>query len=125
MLTTTGGFSGFSVRDPEETRRFWTERVGLEVRDVGGGMARLLLPGGAEVLMYAKGDGHRPADYTVLNLEVDNLSLAIRELGEAGVEPIRYDGMPQDEDGGIRGSGPDIAWFADPSGNVFSVIVSR
>ncbi len=30
--------------------------------------------------------------------------------------------MPQDEDGVMKGNGPDIAWFTDPSGNVISVI---
>ncbi len=40
----------------------------------------------------------------------------------AGIEFIRYPGAPQDDDGVMRGNGPDIAWFTDPSGNVFSVI---
>jgi hypothetical protein len=30
--------------------------------------------------------------------------------------------MPQDDDGVMRGNGPDIAWFKDPGGNVLSVI---
>jgi hypothetical protein len=30
--------------------------------------------------------------------------------------------MPQDDDGVMRGHGPDIAWFTDPGGNVLSVI---
>ena len=123
MLTTTGGFSGFSVRDPEEARAFWRDRVGLEVRDEGNGMSTLVLPGGAPVLMYPKGDDHHAADFTVLNLQVADLAQGIRELGKNGLEPERYDGMPQDEDGGMRGNGPDIAWYTDPSGNVFSLIV--
>lgn len=123
MLTTAHGFSGFSVRDPAEAVAFWRDRVGVEVEELGGGMSELVLPGGTRVLMYPKGEGHHPADYTILNFSVTDLARAIRELGEAGVEPIRYSGMPQDEDGGMRGNGPDIAWFADPSGNIFSVLV--
>jgi catechol 2,3-dioxygenase-like lactoylglutathione lyase family enzyme len=123
MLTTTGAFSGFSVRDTDEAREFWADRVGLDVREVGGGMLRLALPGSdATVLIYPKGEGHVPASFTVLNLEVDDVAAAIRELGAAGIHPLRYDGMPQDDDGAMRGNGPDIAWFEDPSGNVFSVI---
>ena len=124
MLTTTGAFSGFSVRDTEEAKAFWGDRVGLQIRDAGmGGILRLDLPGSdASVILYPKGDQHVPATYTVLNLEVDDVAAAIRELGEAGIEPLRYDGMPQDEDGAMRGNGPDIAWFSDPSGNIFSVI---
>ena len=39
---------------------------------------------------------------------------------------LRYDGMPQDERGIVRppspDDGPEIAWFADPSGNVIAVM---
>lgn len=122
MVTMIGAFSGFSVRDVSEATEFW-QRVGLRVRSAGMGNVYLELPDGAPVLMYPKGDAHVAADYTVLNLQVPDLAAAIRELAEVGVEPLRYDGMPQDEDGGMRGNGPDIAWFADPSGNVFSTIV--
>jgi catechol 2,3-dioxygenase-like lactoylglutathione lyase family enzyme len=123
MLTTTGAFSGFSVRDTEETRAFWADRIGLEVNGPEmGGILQLVLPGGATVIAYPKGDAHEPATFTVLNLEVPDVAAAIRELAEQGVEPIRYPGMPQDDDGAMRGNGPDIAWFTDPSGNVFSVI---
>lgn len=119
MLTTTGAFSGMSVKDVPEAVAFWRDKVGLEVED--GPIATLLLPGGGRVIVYPKGD-HEPAAFTVLNLEVEDVGVAIRELGEAGIEPVRYPGMPQDDDGAMRGRGPDIAWFTDPSGNVFSVI---
>jgi catechol 2,3-dioxygenase-like lactoylglutathione lyase family enzyme len=118
-LTTTGAFSGMSVRDVPEAVRFWRETVGLEVRD--GDIASLQLPGGGHVILYPKRD-HTPADFTVLNLEVPDVGVAIQELAAAGLQPERYPGMPQDEDGAMRGNGPDIAWFTDPSGNVFSVI---
>ena len=120
MLTTTGAFSGMSVRDVPEAVAFWRDRVGLQVDD--GPIARLHLPGGGSAIVYPKPD-HRPADFTVLNLVVADVGVAIRELAEAGLEPVRYPGMPQDEDGAMRGNGPDIAWFTDPSGNVFSVLV--
>lgn len=119
MLTTTGAFSGMSVRDVHEAVEFWREKIGLEVHD--GSIATLVLPKGGRVILYPKPD-HRPADFTVLNLEVADVAEAIRELGEVGLEPERYPGMPQDEDGAMRGNGPDIAWFTDPSGNVFSVL---
>jgi catechol 2,3-dioxygenase-like lactoylglutathione lyase family enzyme len=119
MLTTKGAFSGMSVRDVDEAVHFWREKIGLEVHD--GSIATLVLPDGGRVILYPKAD-HRPADFTVLNLEVADVGEAIRELGEVGLEPERYPGMPQDEDGAMRGNGPDIAWFTDPSGNVFSVI---
>ncbi len=119
MLTTTGALSSMSVRDVPEAVAFWREQVGLEVRD--GPIATLLLQGGGRVILYPKQD-HEAASFTVLNLEVADVGAAIRELGEAGLDPIRYPGMPQDEDGAMRGNGPDIAWFTDPSGNIWSVL---
>ncbi|MFD1720400.1 VOC family protein [Amnibacterium endophyticum] len=119
MLTTTDAFSGMSVRDVPEAVAFWRDRVGLEVED--GPIATLRLPGGAQAILYPKPD-HTPADFTVLNLVVPDVAAAIRELAEAGVEPIRYPDMGQDEDGAMRGRGPDIAWFEDPSGNIWSVL---
>jgi catechol 2,3-dioxygenase-like lactoylglutathione lyase family enzyme len=118
-LTATGAFSGMSVKDVPEAVRFWRDVVGLTVDD--GPIATLHLPGGGTAIVYPKQD-HEPASFTVLNFEVDDVAAAIRELGAAGLEPERYPGMPQDEDGAMRGNGPDIAWFTDPSGNVFSVL---
>ena len=118
MLTTTGAYGGMSVRDVPETIRFW-RAIGLQVDD--GEIARLHLPGGGSVILYPKED-HQPASFTVLNLVVEDVGQAIRELSDAGLAPVRYPGMPQDEDGAMRGYGPDIAWFTDPSGNIFSVL---
>jgi hypothetical protein len=58
----------------------------------------------------------------VLNFNVDDVEAAVDGLAAKGVEFERYDGMPQDEKGIMRGNGPDIAWFTDPAGNVISVL---
>ena len=119
MLSTSRAFSGMSVEDVPAAVAFW-RRIGLTVD--AGPIATLHLPGGGTTILYPKPD-HQPASFTVLNLVVADVGVAIRELAEVGVEPVRYPGMPQDEDGAMRGHGPDIAWFTDPSGNVFSVLV--
>ena len=121
MLTFTRAFSGFSVDDVEPARAFYSA-LGLDVRDAGMGIIELFLPGGGRVVVYPKGQAHEPATFTVLNLVVDDVARALRELADLGIEPLRYDGMPQDPDGAMRGHGPDIAWFADPAGNVLAVI---
>ena len=62
------------------------------------------------------------------NLVVDDIDKAVDELSKNGVKFERYSGFPfdQDEKGIARGiaakMGPDIAWFKDPAGNVFSVL---
>lgn len=122
MVTFHTPFSGISVIDVAEATTFYTDKLGLTVIDVGGGMAGIDLGDGHHVLVYPKGESHVAATFTVLNLPVDDVSAAVEELTARGVEFLRYVGMSQDEHGVMKGHGPDIAWLADPSGNVFSVI---
>jgi len=71
-------------------------------------------------------DDHQPAAYTFLDFVVDDIDEAIDELTSRGINFERYEGMPQDEKGILRGlsqnMGPDIAWFKDPAGNILAVL---
>lgn len=123
MLDDSPAFSGFSVDDLDRARRFYEETLGLRVSDVPemGGLLRLHLGSGAQVLVYAKPD-HTPATFTVLNFPVPDVEKAVDELTARGVRFERYEDPPTDEKGIMRAGGPLIAWFTDPAGNVFSVI---
>ncbi|MGB2571334.1 VOC family protein [Micromonospora citrea] len=123
MFRDTKAFSGFSVDDTDRAQQFYTETLGLRVSrdDAMGGMLTLHLAGDRPVLVYPKAD-HAPATYTVLNFPVEDVERAVDELTARGVRFARYEGMPQDEKGIMRGNGPDIAWFTDPAGNVLSVL---
>jgi catechol 2,3-dioxygenase-like lactoylglutathione lyase family enzyme len=116
-------FSGFSVDDVPAALAFYRDTLGLEVEEVPEmGMLRLVLPGsGARVLVYPKAD-HVPADFTILNLAVDDVDAAVAELDARGVLTAVFPEMPVDARGIMRGNGPDIAWFRDPAGNVLSVV---
>lgn len=123
MFGRTRAFSGFSVDDTEKARRFYGETLGLEVTDLGG-MLRLELAGGGQVLVYPKPD-HEPATFTVLNFPVVDLEAAMADLRGRGVEFERYDTdeLMTDEAGVAEGGGgPRIAWFKDPAGNILSVL---
>ena len=124
MLTISGSFSGFSVDDQAAALAFYRDTLGLDVDDTGMGL-ELKMPGGQHVFVYPK-DDHKPATFTVLNFEVADIDAAVDELTAAGVTLARYEGMPQDEKGVLRGTaaamGPDIAWFTDPAGNILSVL---
>jgi predicted enzyme related to lactoylglutathione lyase len=123
VLADSPAFSGFSVDDLEAARRFYEEVLGLQTADPGmGGVMRLRLGGGAEAVVYAKGAGHTPATFTVLNFPVADVEKAVDELTDRGVEFLHYDRPPTDEKGIMRAGGPLIAWFTDPAGNIFSVI---
>ncbi len=117
-------FSGFSARDVQEAVTFYSDVLGLDASVDANGMGRIDLGGDHWVLVYPKGDAHVAPSATILNLPVDDVSAAVRELATRGVRFERYDGMPQDDDGVMKGHGPDIAWFTDPSGNVFSIIAA-
>ena len=124
MVTYGTPFSGFSVSDIPAAKAFYSDVVGLPVEDAPGDALSLDLGDDHHVFIYPKGAAHTPASFTVLNLPVDDVSAAVRELTVRGAVFERYEGMPQDELGVMKGNGPDIAWFTDPSGNVISVVAA-
>jgi len=127
MLANTKAFSGFAVDDLEKARAFYADTLGLrvDVLDEENHLMALHHPGDRDTLVYGKPD-HAPANYTILNFQVDDIDAAVDGLAARGVQFERYDGMPQDEKGVMRGRaanrGPDIAWFKDPAGNILSVL---
>jgi predicted enzyme related to lactoylglutathione lyase len=123
MLGESKATSGFAVKDMNRAREFYEETLGLrvEVLDEENGVTMLRLGGGSDVFMYLSSD-MTPPSYTILNFEVDDVDAAVEQLGERGIQVKRYEGFDHDEKGIIRGPGPQIAWFEDPSGNVISVL---
>ncbi|MFI9150234.1 VOC family protein [Streptomyces sp. NPDC053367] len=128
MFGQTQAFSGFSVDDLDEARRFYGETLGLQAEVVGEGDMRMLtltLGSGARVFVYPK-ENHTPASFTILNFPVDDIDGAVDELERRGVTLERYSGFDQDAKGVVRGGSGDgpaaIAWFTDPAGNVLAVL---
>jgi catechol 2,3-dioxygenase-like lactoylglutathione lyase family enzyme len=123
MLGQNRATSGFAVKDLKQAREFYGETLGLEVEVLSEehGVTRLRLFDGYEVLMYLSAD-MTPASYTMLNFEVADIDTAVDGLVARGVVIERYDGFDHDEKGIVRGPGPQIAWFEDPSGNVVAVL---
>ncbi|THF69849.1 VOC family protein [Deinococcus sp. Arct2-2] len=120
MFKHSPAFSGFAVNDLTAARAFYADVLGLQVSEQHG-MLRLHITGSRPVLVYPKPD-HVPAAYTILNFPVDDVDAAVDALAASGVNLLRYAGMNLDERGVMRGQGPTIAWFADPAGNILSVL---
>ena len=130
MFRKAKAFSGFSVDDLAKAREFYGKTLGLEIiEDEKMGIMTLRLGTGAEIVVYPKGAGHTPATYTMLNFAVSDVEKAVDELCSRGVRMQRYEGFEQDAKGimrsGGRNTGPSIAWFTDPSGNIISVIEQK
>ena len=120
MLANSKAFSGFAVADIEKAKAFYGDTLGLNVSDENG-LLTLNLAGDRPTIIYPKPD-HEPANYTILNFPVDDVEATVDELTRRGVQFERYEAFDQDEKGIMRGQGPDIAWFTDPSGNILSVL---
>jgi len=116
-------FGSFAVADIEAAREFYGRTLGLVIKEAGpdsGGPFWLTAGDGPAVFVYSKAD-HEPAGFTVLNLAVEDIELAVDQLSARGIAMQHLDGIPQDKRGIYRGEGHSIAWFADPAGNGLSV----
>ena len=125
MFKDSMAFSGFSVSDVAEAKKFYQEVMGLEIGQEMMGMFEIKLGTGGSVMVYPK-DEHEPATFTVLSFPVDDIDAAVDYLTEKGVEFEKYEGIERDEKGISRSTdparGPNIAWFKDPAGNILSVL---
>jgi catechol 2,3-dioxygenase-like lactoylglutathione lyase family enzyme len=117
-------FSGFAVPDVAAAKAFYGDTLGIKVSEEEMGLLNLQLGEGREIIVYPKPD-HTPASFTVLNFPVPDVEKAVDELTARGVRFEQYEDPPTDAKGIMREGGPLIAWFTDPSGNVFSVIAQE
>lgn len=124
MFNTSNIFSSFSTNDLDKSKIFYRDVLGLSVKEYQemGGMLEIQLPKGGRVLIYPKGEGHKPASFTVLNFPVADVEETVDALRAKGVTFEKYEGFEQDEKGIMRGEGPMIAWFTDPAGNILSIL---
>ncbi len=53
---------------------------------------------GSNILIYPKGDAHKPATFTILNFLVDDIDKTVDDLTENGIQFEKYEGeMGTDE----------------------------
>ena len=83
MFADTTAFSGFAVDDLEKAREFYGGTLGLRT-SVQHDIMTLHLAGDRDTIVYPK-PGHHPADYTILNFQVDDIDYAVGQLAERGV----------------------------------------
>ncbi|HEY7777231.1 MAG TPA: VOC family protein [Nitrososphaeraceae archaeon] len=121
VFKNTKAFSSFSVKDLDETRKFYGQTLGLGVSESDEGLS-LQTQGSNDVFIYPKTD-HIPATFTVLNFVVDDVDKKVDELTKMGIRFEIYDkGDLKTDDRGVFQGKPKIAWFKDPSGNFLSIL---
>ena len=117
-------FPSFSVDDLKRAKDFYSKVLGLDVAEKPEGL-ELHPAGGTRVFIYPK-PNHEPASFTVLNFAVDDVEATVDRLAQRGVRFEHYGGRIKTDDKGIsRGSGPKMAWFKDPAGNIMSLLEAQ
>ena len=121
-------FSTYSIDDVGAAAKFYKDKLGINVTDEKEGGIGLKL-GSQSVYLYPKED-HKPASFTVLNIAVTDIDTAVEELKSRGIEFESYGGDIETDEkgifrGGDKGSGPNIAWFKDPAGNILSLFEKK
>jgi predicted enzyme related to lactoylglutathione lyase len=119
-------FSSFSTNDLSRTKNFYSELLGLNVSERSDmSILELSNDRGVYAVIYPK-PNHEPATFTVLNLVVDDVEKTVDELISKGITFEQYEGEIKTDDKGIlRGMGPVIAWFKDPTGNILSIMEGK
>jgi catechol 2,3-dioxygenase-like lactoylglutathione lyase family enzyme len=107
-------------RDPDRAKAFYRDTLGLRlvaedpfalIFDAHGAMLRVTVV--PEVVV---------AGYTVLGWRVANIESVAAALAHAGIRPLRYKQLCQDECGiWTSPGGAKVLWFQDPDGNTLSV----
>lgn len=127
MLKDAYTFNSFTTNDLEASRKFYEETLGLHVKENEMGILEIKAGDSNSFIIYPKGEDHKPANFTVLNFAVKHIEKVVDHLSGKGITFEQYpEPMKTDEKGICWNSGgntgPNIAWFKDPAGNIISII---
>jgi catechol 2,3-dioxygenase-like lactoylglutathione lyase family enzyme len=120
MLQTSEVVAFVSSADLRRARAFYEQALGLRLIEQNN-FACVFDANGTMLRVTAVAEVARPG-YTVLGWRVADIAAMVRGLTAKGIGFLRYYGMDQDENGIWTTPGGDqVAWFADPDGNVLSL----
>jgi catechol 2,3-dioxygenase-like lactoylglutathione lyase family enzyme len=120
MLGTQKIVAFIPTTDFEQARSFYEVRLGLIYRK-NDGFALELDSNGTRVRI-AKIPDFKPASFTILGWEVQDIHQVVASLNSKGIVFERYNFLEQDAAGiWTAPSGDKVAWFKDPDGNILSL----
>jgi catechol 2,3-dioxygenase-like lactoylglutathione lyase family enzyme len=110
-----------SIVDVSRARDFYRDTLGLQLVMEEPPFALVFNANGI-MLRLGMARELPPAHGTVLGWQVPEITVTVRNLGQAGVRFVRYEGMAQDDLGiWTSPTGAKVAWFKDPDRNILSV----
>ena len=122
MFSDRTAYSSFAGPDLGALESFYRDTLGIRTTMMDPpGILVLHLAGGRDTMVYPK-DDHQPANFTILNVAVDDVDAAVDGLIERGVTMERYEGFEHDDKGVVDMGGMRGAWFTDPAGNIVAVM---
>ena len=124
MLETSDLIAFAAAADLARAREFYAQTLGLAVVEETD--FACVLDAHGTMLRITAVPVVSPVGYTVLGWRVDDIAGVVAGLAGRGVVFLRYDSMDQDARGIWTTPGGDqVAWFADPDGNVLSLTQFR
>ena len=121
MLGARDSIATIAVKNLEEARVFYEQKLGLEVaRELPEGIS--YRTGGTTLLVYAsRYAGTNQA--TCVTWAIDDVERVAKELSARGVTFEHYDLPGTTLEGAVHAEGDRKAvWFKDPDGNILSVV---
>jgi catechol 2,3-dioxygenase-like lactoylglutathione lyase family enzyme len=123
MLGSTDAVANIAVKNLDDARQFYEEKLGLAPVDFEGDEVIVFKSGNSRINVYrSKYAGTNQA--TALTFVVgDELEQIVQDLKAKGVAFEHYDmpGMTRQGDVHVAGS-MKAAWFKDPDGNILAVV---
>ena len=119
-MLNTFPINGFvRISDPERSRRFYEQTLGLAF-DYENPYVMVFRSGNSQIIAQIVKE-FAPVPATVLGWEVKDIENVVSTLLQSGVVFEKYEGMDQDELGIWKSPAGKVAWFKDPDGNILSV----
>lgn len=107
--------------DLEESRDFYSQKLGLEILSEDDGAVTFRCGGGSRLVISASTTGTAD-EQTQASWRVDDLAAALAELRARGVEILEYDTPELKSKDGIVDTGDALhAWIMDPGRNTLGI----
>jgi catechol 2,3-dioxygenase-like lactoylglutathione lyase family enzyme len=120
MLKDNDVYATIPVSNLEETRKFYEDKLGLEVAEENP--AGVFYRAGSSRMLLFKSAGKANGSHTQAGWRVDDLDAEVANLQRVGVKFEEYDFPGLKTVNGIADMGGiRAAWFKDPEGNLFGI----